>query len=70
MGPRILFWSVWLPLGTAAGLVVLIDHAATFRRLGVDRLDAGWRFIRLVVETGRAVTRAKPAPLRAVEVPR
>ncbi len=69
-GPRILFWSVWLPLGVAAGLAVLVDHAATFRRLGIDRWDAGRRFVRLVVETGRAVTRRTPQPLRAVEVPR
>ena len=65
---RAVFWAAWAVVGSAAGLVVLVDHKATFRKLGIDRRDAARRFASLLLETGRAVTRPTAAPLKAVQV--
>ncbi|MEM7675565.1 MAG: ferritin-like domain-containing protein [Myxococcota bacterium] len=61
---RILFWAAWMTVGTAAGAAVLIDHAQTFRYLGIDRFNAARRFMALLVETARTVTSA-PTPRTA-----
>ena len=64
---RLLFWIVWLVVGTAAGFVVLVDHAPAFRKLKIGFLSAAHRFMVLLIKTGRAITRPDGAPLRAAE---
>ncbi|MEL7368043.1 MAG: hypothetical protein AAFN74_03955, partial [Myxococcota bacterium] len=51
-----LFWFAWMTIGSAAGIVVLIDHAQTLRRLQIDRMAAMRQFLAMLIETARAVT--------------
>jgi len=54
---RALFLLAWWLVGTAAGLVVIVDHQRTLGLLGIGRATAARRFAALLAETAR-MTRA------------
>ncbi len=64
---RFVFRVAWGAIGTAAALVVLLDHRATLRALGIPLADAARRLFSLLEEAGRRST-ARRLP-RAATVP-
>lgn len=63
-GGRLGFRLVWYPVVTAAGAVVLVDHRAALRAIGVPWREAVTRFATQVRAMGRALGRERDTPIR------